>query len=211
LIAERWHAGGTNFGGEANFRYNGTLFVASPTADAGVQYRIQSGDSIYAAKDLYLGQNIRVVRKIRRTTAVAGTVYPIWVYGAGGSVLTDYTNTNFRTTANVYAKAEVYTRAEMDSRYQQAAFISNYYRKTETLPRTSVYTRTDVYTKAEFLALLAGYIARNVATATVSLYAGVAHRHGVDLDPNDVHDHNGDTTSESGHDHIVTVSGPVNV
>jgi len=206
----QWNNGGDTFGGHNLFWYDGKLHVGM-TNDVGVQYVIQSGDSMYTANDLFLGRNITVVSKIRRTTAVAGTIYPIWVYGATGSVLTDYTNAGFRTAGNIYAKADVYTRAEMDTRYQRSALMSSYYTKTQTLPRSSVYTRADVYTKAEFLALLAGYIARNVALDTLASYASATHRHVIDLDPNDTHDHNGDTTSQSGHDHVVVVGTPANV
>lgn len=210
----QWNNSGGNFGGEANFWYNGSLHVAM-TNDVGANYKIQSGESIYTAQQLYVGENVHVVRNIRQENRVAGSIFPMWSYSATPpSTLSSNTAANQRTALNAYSTSEVYTRAEGDSRYQRSAFMSSYYRKTETLPRTNVYARSEVYTRAEINALLAGYIARSVFSSYLTSYAkapGVldvtGHIHTISISTSDVHDHNGDTTPESGHSHTSATSG----
>lgn len=204
----QWNNGGGNFGGEASFWYNGSLHVAM-TNDVGVGYKIQSGASMYARRDMYIGQDLIVCRQIQSSNIVSGQIFPVWEQVSGVWTMVNKTAADFRTALGVYGKGDTYSRSEMDNRYLAASQITNYYTKSETYGIADLYTKSQVYTKAEVNALLTQYCTTAEINSTLENYALLTHTHNVVLSPAGTHTHGGAVTEEAAHTHDASVSTAV--
>jgi len=204
----QWNGGGGAFGGHNLFWYNGSLHVAM-TNDVGYQYKIQSGDSIYAAKDMYVGQDLYVKRNIISNSIASGYVFPMWEQQSGSWVMANKTAADFRTALSVYAKSETYSRTESDLRYFAAAQITNYYTKAETYGVADLYTKSQVYTKSEVNAMLAAYCTIVEINSLLENYAQASHTHGITVASDGAHSHGGTVTTEDAHTHGASCTTPV--
>lgn len=204
----QWNNGGGNFGGEATFYYNGKLHVGM-TNDVGDQYKIQSGNSIYAAKDLYIGQDLIVRRQIQSLNIVSGQIFPVWEQISGAWTMVNKTGSDFRTAISVYGKSDTYSRSESDNRYLAASAISNYYTKAETYGIADLYNKTQVYTKAEINAMLLQYCTIDEVNQLLAGKAQQSHSHSISVSYAGSHSHSGSVPTTDAHYHTASATTPV--